>query len=68
VTVNRRLLAYVRQLEQMARELEEGVAREAEAQAAILAAVARCVHAASSLCYDLCSIYPNRAALLGAAI
>jgi hypothetical protein len=45
VTVNRRLLAYVRQLEQMARELEEGVAREAEAQAAILAAVARCVHA-----------------------
>jgi hypothetical protein len=42
VTVNRRLLAYVRQLERMARELEEGVAREAEAQAAILAAVARC--------------------------
>lgn len=38
--VNARLLAYVRQLEAMKRELEEGIAREAEAQAAILAAKA----------------------------
>ena len=38
--VNARLLAYVRELEAMKRELEEGIAREAEAQATILAAKA----------------------------
>ena len=38
--VNARLVAYVRQLEHMKRELEEGITREAEAQATILAAKA----------------------------
>ena len=51
--VNARLLAYVRQLEQMKRELEEGISREAEAQAAILAAKAR-----FALCF--CSVVPTR--------